>query len=163
MSFEPVFDENSQVLILGTWPSPKSWEQGFYYGHPRNRFWPLLAFLTDEPLPQTIEEKKQLLLRHRIALWDVLESCTIQGAQDSTIEDPVPVEIERVLKQAPIRAVLCNGAAAHRLYQQFLLPITGIEAAKLPSTSPANAAWSMQRLQVAWGQELTPFLHDKNN
>ena len=119
--------------------------------------------MTDEPLPQTIEEKKQLLLRHRIALWDVLESCTIQGAQDSTIEDPVPVEIERVLKQAPIRAVLCNGAAAHRLYQQFLLPITGIEAAKLPSTSPANAAWSMQRLQVAWGQELTPFLHDKNN
>ena len=159
--FGPVWGPDSRLLILGTWPSPKSREMGFYYGHPQNRFWPLLAALTGRPRPQTIPEKKALILESGLALWDTLESCTIQGARDETIRDPVPNDVAGLLKASGICAVACNGAAAHRFYQKVAQPLTGLEALRLPSTSPANAAWTMPRLEQAWGEALAPYLKGK--
>ena len=141
MSFAPVYGPGSRALILGSWPSPKSWDMGFYYGHPHNRFWPLLARLTGEALPA----------REELALWDVLASCTIEGASDASIRDAVPEDIGFLLARAPVEAVFCNGAAAYRLYVRYMQPVSGIGAVRLPSTSPANAAWSLDRLQEAWG------------
>ena len=163
MSFAPVYGPGSRALILGTWPSPKSREMAFYYGHPQNRFWPLLAALTGEPVParEDIEAKKQIILRHGLALWDTLASCTITGASDASIKDVVPNDIAALLEKAPIEAVFCNGATAHRIYTRYLQPISGIPAVKLPSTSPANAAWTMPRLEQAWGEALAPYLNGK--
>ena len=158
MSFEPVFGPASRALILGSWPSPESWRQGFYYGHPRNRFWPLLARLCGAETPQTVEQKRALILQNGLALWDVLESCTVTGASDASIKDPVPVDLAALLKKAPVEAVFCNGAAAHRFYVKFHQPLTGIEAVQLPSTSPANAAFGMEKLAAAWGGALGPWL-----
>ena len=160
MSFAPVYGPQSRALILGSWPSPKSWEMGFYYGHPQNRFWPLLAALTGESAPrrEDVEAKRGIILRHGLALWDVLASCTIQGASDASIRDAVPEDIAALLARAPIRAVFCNGAQAHRLYVRYMQPVSGIPAARLPSTSPANAAWSLARLREAWGEALGPYL-----
>ncbi|MDE7298087.1 MAG: DNA-deoxyinosine glycosylase [Lachnospiraceae bacterium] len=149
-NFEPVFDAQSRVLILGTFPSVKSREQGFYYGHPQNRFWRVIAELTGESVPHSIEEKKALLLRRHIALWDVIAGCTITGSSDASIRDAVPNDVSRVLAAAPIRGIFANGARAHELYRRYLLPITGREAVRLPSTSPANAACSLERLCEAW-------------
>jgi len=134
----PVFDENSRVLILGTMPSPKSREYGFYYSHPRNRFWRILAELYSSPLPETNQEKTALLLRHGIALWDVLKSCRIRGADDGSIRDPVPNDIEGLLKKTGIRNVFTTGSKAASLYRRLCLPKTGLAAFALPSTSPAN-------------------------
>ena len=155
MSFAPVYNEHSRALILGTWPSPKSREMSFYYGHPQNRFWPMLAALTGEPVParEDIEAKKQIILRHGLALWDTLESCTITGASDASIRDVVPADIAGLARKAPIRRVLCNGATAYRLYEKYSR-VPGLEAVKLPSTSPANAAWTMDKLAAAWGNYL---------
>ncbi len=160
MSFPPVYGPASRALILGSWPSPKSWALGFYYGHPQNRFWPLLAALTGEVVParEDIEAKQWLILRHGLALWDVLESCTIDGASDASIRDAVPGDIAALLAAAPIEAVFCNGAAAHKLYTKYMQSVSGIPAVRLPSTSPANAAWSLARLQGAWGRALGPYL-----
>ena len=160
MSFAPVYDDRSRALILGTWPSPKSREMAFYYGHPQNRFWPLLAALTGEPLParEDIAAKKQLLLRHGLALWDTLESCTITGASDASIRDVVPNDIAGLPPKAPIRAVFCNGATAHRISTQYQQPLTGIPAVRLPSTSPANAACSPARLEALWGAALADWI-----
>lgn len=155
MSFEPVFDQNSHTLIVGTWPSPKSREQGFYYGHPQNRFWPLMARLLGEGLPQTVPEKKAMLLRHGFALWDTIESCTITGASDASIRDVVPTDIAALARDTAIRRVLCNGATAYRLYTAYSA-VPDLAAVKLPSTSPANAAWSMDRLAGAWGEYVRP-------
>ena len=160
MSFAPVYGPRSRALILGSWPSPKSWDMGFYYGHPQNRFWPLLAGLTGEPVParEDIAAKRQLILRHGLALWDVLASCTIEGASDASIRDAVPEDIGFLLVRAPIEAVFCNGAAAYKLYVKYMQPVSGIAAVRLPSTSPANAAWTMARLREAWGAALAPYL-----
>lgn len=158
MSFEPVFGPASRAIILGSWPSPESWRQGFYYGHPRNRFWPLLAGLCGAPVPASVEEKQALILENGLALWDVLERCTVTGASDATIRDPVPVDLHALLEQAPVEAVFCNGAAAWRLYEKLLRPATGIAAVRLPSTSPANAAFGMERLRAEWGPALAPWL-----
>lgn len=157
MSFEPVFGPASRALILGSWPSPESWRQGFYYGHPRNRFWPLLARLCGAETPQTVEQKRALILQNGLALWDVLESCTVTGASDASIKDPVPVDLAALLEKAPVEAVFCNGAAAFRLYEKMLRPVSGIAAVRLPSTSPANAAFGMEKL-AAWGAALGPWL-----
>ena len=159
--FGPVWGPDSRLLILGTWPSPKSREMGFYYGHPQNRFWPLLAALTGRPRPPTIPEKKALILESGLALWDTLESCTIQGARDETIRDPVPNDVAGLLKASGICAVASNGAAAHRFYQKFAQPPTGREALRLPSPSPAPAAWTMPRRKQAWGEALAPYLKGK--
>jgi len=158
--FAPVAGPQSRVLILGSWPSPKSRQQGFYYGHPQNRFWPLLAELTGEPLPapEDIEAKRQLILRHGLALWDVLAGCTITGASDASIRDAVPNDLTGLLRQAPIQVVLCNGATAYRLYQKYLQPVYGLPAVRLPSTSPANAAVRPPQLKQSWGEALAPWL-----
>lgn len=153
MSFDPVYTRESEILIVGTWPSPKSREQGFFYGHPQNRFWPMLAALLQESVPGTIQEKKQLICGHRLALWDTIEQCTITGAQDASIRDVVPTDLAWLCAQAPIRRILCNGATAYRLCTTYhTLP--GIEVLRLPSTSPANAAFSMKRLMEQWGPAL---------
>lgn len=135
---EPVFDKNSRVLVLGTMPSPKSREYGFYYSHPQNRFWRVVSDLYGEPLPRTNEEKTALLLRRRIALWDVLKSCRIDGADDASIRDPVPNEIAGLLAKTNIRAVFTTGTKAAALYRRFCRKQTGLDATALPSTSPAN-------------------------
>lgn len=160
MSFPPVYTAQSRVLILGTWPSPKSRAMGFYYGHPQNRFWPMLAHLTGMPVPDRadIAAKKRIITANGLALWDTLASCTITGASDASIRDVVPNDIASLLRQAPIEAVLCNGATAFRLYETWQRPACGIPAVRLPSTSPANAAWSLARLEAAWGTALAPFL-----
>lgn len=144
--FEPVFDEHSTVLVLGTMPSPKSREQGFYYGHPRNRFWQVMAEVLKEPVPETIPEKKAMLLRHGVAVWDVLKSCDIRGADDGSIRNPVVNDMGRILENAEIKAVFTTGGKAAALYKRYCLPETGIPAAALPSTSPANCTMSYKTL-----------------
>ncbi len=135
----PLYDAHSQLLILGTMPSPKSRETGFYYGHPQNRFWPALAAVFGEPLPTGNEAKAALALRHGIALWDVLQSCEIDGASDGSIRDPVPNDVAALLRQTQILRVFTTGAAAHRLYHALCEPSAGIPAVPLPSPSAANA------------------------
>ena len=146
----PIFNEQSEILILGSFPSVASREGMFFYHHPQNRFWKVLAVVLDEPCPQTIEEKADLLLRRHIALWDVIASCEITGSSDSSVRNVVPNDLSAILHTAPIRAIFCNGALAHRMYDKHIKPITGIPAFKLPSTSPANASWSLERLLEAW-------------
>lgn len=148
--FEPVFDENSKVLILGTFPSVKSRENQFYYGHPQNRFWKVIAGLTESEVPQTIEEKKKLLLKHGIAIWDVIESCDIIGSSDSSIKNVVPADIERVVANSKIQNIYANGGTAKKLYEKYSQKKTGREIIGLPSTSPANAAYSLERLLECW-------------
>ncbi len=156
-TFEPVFDRNSRVLILGTFPSVKSREQQFYYGHPQNRFWKILAGLTKEEVPVTVQEKKELLLHHHIAVWDVVAECEIIGSSDSSIRNVVPADIGRILNEAPISMIYTNGGKAFELYQTYIMPETKIPAEKLPSSSPANAAWPLERLLEAWSV-LKPYL-----
>ena len=147
---DPVFDENSRILILGSFPSVKSREVQFYYGHPQNRFWKVLAAVLGEPLPETIPQKKAMLKKHYIALWDVLESCTIVGASDTSIEDVVPNKINGLVKASKVSRIFCTGATAYRLYQKYCAAEVGIDAVKLPSTSPANCAVSMEKLVEAY-------------
>lgn len=159
-TFEPVFDQYSRVLVLGSMPSPKSREQGFYYGHPRNRFWPVLAKILGEKEPVTIEEKRQMALKNHIAVWDVLESCEIHGADDGSIKNPVANDMNRVLKQAPIQAVFTTGTKAGALYKRFCQEKTGLKAISLPSTSPANCRMGMEELEVEY-RKILAFLAEK--
>lgn len=149
-TFQPVCDGNSRILILGTMPSVKSREVGFYYGHPRNRFWQVLGALADKPAPQTIPEKKAFLLSHGVAIWDVLQSCDIHASSDASIRQAIPNDMRELLAVSPVRRIFANGAAAYQLYQKHCLPQTGIPAVQLPSTSPANAAFSLERLTELW-------------
>ena len=149
-SFEPVYDKDSEILILGTLPSVKSRENNFYYGHKQNRFWKVLATLLKEPVPETIEEKKAMLLAHRIALWDVIQSCDIKGSSDSSIKNVQPTDIGMILEKTNVTQIYVNGNKAGQLYKRYQFPVTGIEAMVLPSTSPANAAWSFDRLCEIW-------------
>lgn len=148
--FPPLFDENSRTLILGSFPSVKSREQCFFYGHPQNRFWKLTAMLFDEEVPQSIEEKKRLILRHNLALWDVVHSCTITGSSDSSIKNVVANDLSPILNGSEVDRIFANGALAHKLYMKHIFPQIGIEAVKLPSTSPANAAFSLDKLLEYW-------------
>ena len=150
--FDAFFDKDSQVLILGTIPSPKSREQGFYYGHPQNRFWKVLADVLDEEFPQTVEERKGFLKRNHIALWDVLESCEIKGASDVSIRNARPNDMNRILQEADIRAIFATGAKAAQLYKKLCFPECGVEAVRLPSTSPANCGCSYETLREAYSQ-----------
>ena len=150
-TLEPVFDAHSRVLILGTMPSPKSREAQFYYAHPQNRFWPTLARLFDEPLPPTSDARRCFALRHGIALWDVLQSCEIEGASDASIRSAVPNELSVVLDNAPIQAVFTTGRRAYELYNRLCLhKMTEHECICLPSTSPANRRVSDLELQKAY-------------
>lgn len=148
-AFPPCCGPDARILILGTYPSPLSFESGFYYGHPRNRFWPLLARLLGGEIPRTVAEKKAFLLKSRIGLWDVLDNCDIKGASDASIRNPIYHDIPGLLREIPIQAVFFNGAQAEKLFQKsgFLLPVP---LCRLPSTSPANAAFSMDKLAAAW-------------
>ena len=146
----PLYDGSSRILILGSFPSVKSREAMFFYGHPQNRFWPVLAAVLGCERPTTIEEKTRLALTHHIALWDAIASCEITGSSDSSIREAVPTDLTPILQTAPIRQIFCNGTASYQLYCRCQLTRTGREAVKLPSTSPANAAWSAERLTRAW-------------
>lgn len=146
----PVYNEHSYILILGSFPSVKSREQGFFYGHPQNRFWKVLAAVYESEVPQTIEEKKAFLLQNGVAVWDVIASCEIQGSSDSSIKNVVPTDLSGILAQAPIRRIFVNGKKAEQLYRRYQEKQTGIRAVCLPSTSPANAAWGLERLVEAW-------------
>ena len=155
---QPVFDSRSRVLLLGTMPSPASREQGFYYGHPQNRFWRVLAAIFDEPAPRTIEEKRDMLLRHHIALWDVLASCEIEGASDASIRGAQPNDLVRIFDAADIRAVFTTGTKAGELYRKLIEPTLGVPCTTLPSTSPANAKMKLADLVGAYGKALLPLL-----
>lgn len=155
---QPVFDSRSRVLLLGTMPSPASREQGFYYGHPQNRFWRVLAAIFDEPAPRTIEEKRDMLLRHHVALWDVLASCEIEGASDASIRDAQPNDLARIFDAADIRAVFATGTKAGELYRKLIEPTLGVPCTTLPSTSPANAKMKLADLVDAYGKALLPLL-----
>ena len=152
----PFYNSDSEILILGSFPSVKSRETGFFYGHPQNRFWKVLAAICREDVPQTIEEKKAFLQRSRIALWDVIGSCEIEGSSDASIRGVVPNDLRVILDHAPIRTICVNGKTAYRYYEKYMRPKNGREAVCLPSTSPANAAWSLEKLQAEWGRCVTP-------
>ena len=149
--FPPLYDGNSRILILGSFPSVKSREQMFFYGHPQNRFWKTVSEVCKEDVPKTIEEKKSFLLRNKIALWDVIASCEITGSSDSSIKNVKANDISEILTKSRIRAIFVNGKTAEKYYNKYTKEKTGRACIALPSTSPANAAWSLERLTEAWG------------
>lgn len=146
----PLYDAQSKILILGSFPSAASRKGMFFYHHPQNRFWPLMASLLEESTPDNITEKTAMLQRHHIALWDSAASCEIEGSADATMHHIIPNDLNPIFETASIRAVFCNGAMAWNIYHRHIEPLVGFPAEKLPSTSPANAAWSLPRLQEAW-------------
>ncbi|MBE5879363.1 MAG: DNA-deoxyinosine glycosylase [Lachnospiraceae bacterium] len=146
----PVFDEYSNVLILGSFPSVKSREEGFFYGHPQNRFWKVVAAVYGQETPGDIEEKRKFLLTNHIAVWDVIQSCDIVGSSDSSIKNVTANDLNVILKKADIRQIYVNGKKAAQLYQRYIYPQIKREAVCLPSTSPANAAWHAERLIEVW-------------
>lgn len=148
--FEPIYNRESKILILGTFPSVKSREKQFYYGHPQNRFWKILELLYNNETLTTIEEKKAFLLKNGIAIWDVIASCDITGSSDSSIRNVVPTDLSLILQVAKIQKIYANGATAARLFQKYQEPIIQRKIITLPSTSPANAAYSLERLVECW-------------
>ena len=146
----PLFDAQSKVLILGSFPSVKSREQAFFYGHPQNRFWRVIAAVFGEEVPQTVPEKKRLILSHHLALWDVIARCEISGSSDASIQHAVPNDIGMILRQCDIRAVFLNGKTAEKIYRRTLEKPLGFTATVLPSTSPANAACGLEDLIARW-------------
>ncbi|MBR7070625.1 MAG: DNA-deoxyinosine glycosylase [Clostridia bacterium] len=149
---EPIYDAHATILILGSFPSVRSREQGFFYGHPRNRFWAVTAAVFETECPKTVIEKRAFLLANRIAVWDVLAACEIRGSADSSIRQAVPNDLSCILETAPIRRIFVNGKTAEAYYKRYLESTVGRKAVCLPSTSPANAAWSLERLITAWRQ-----------
>ena len=154
-NIEPIYDSQAKILILGSFPSVKSRAEEFYYAHPQNRFWRLLALVLSEPPPQTKEQKTKLLLKHQIALWDVAAKVEIEGSADSSLDCLATNDLGRIFEAADIRQVYCNGAKAWQLYHKLCEPLYKKPAIKLPSTSPANAAWNLARLRDAWQVILT--------
>lgn len=149
-TIDPVYDAQSKVLILGSFPSVKSREQQFFYGHRQNRFWKVLAQVLECDMPEEIPQKKAMLAKYHIAVWDVIASCEITGSSDASIREVKPNDLSRILACGDIRAIYTNGGKAHQLYQKYIFPVTGREAYPLPSTSPANAGYSLERLIEAW-------------
>ncbi len=149
-TISPVYDKNSRILILGSFPSVKSREQQFFYGHKQNRFWKVLAAIFGCPVPEKIEDKRKMLLENHVAVWDVIESCTITGSSDASIRDVVPNDLSRIFDKADIQKIYANGTKAYELYGKHLKPVWNRECIKLPSTSPANAAYSLERLVKEW-------------
>lgn len=147
---EPVYNESSKILILGSFPSVKSREEGFFYGHPQNRFWRVLSALLERELPSTTEEKKTFLLTHRIAVWDVIASCEIEGSADSTIKSVTPNDLTVILAAADIKAIFVNGKTAEKYYNKYILKRINRPAILLPSTSAANASFSLEKLTREW-------------
>ena len=145
----PVYDEKSRILILGSFPSVKSRESGFY-GHPQNRYWKVLAAIFGDNIPLTVPDKKAFLLRHHIAAWDVIASCDIEGSSDSSIKNAVPNDLSPILETANIEQIFTNGKTAYTLFQKYTAPLIHRDSICLPSTSPANAAWTLEKLTEAW-------------
>lgn len=152
--FPPLYDKNSTILILGSFPSVKSREQLFFYGHPQNRFWKVIANVFGDSVPTTIQEKKDLLRKHHIALWDVIKSCDIEGSSDSSISGVVPNDLSEIFAGADIQKIIVNGKTAEKYFNKYTRDVIRKDAICLPSTSPANAAWSLDRLTEAWGKHL---------
>ena len=148
--FGPLYGENSRVLILGSFPSVKSREQNFFYGHPQNRFWKVIAAVFDRPVPQNIPEKRELILSQGMALWDSIASCEIVGSSDSSIRNAKANDLSIILDACPIEQIFTNGKKSDELYRKYIGPVIRREAICLPSTSPANAQWSLERLIEAW-------------
>lgn len=146
----PVYDINSKILILGSFPSVKSREQRFFYGHPQNRFWKVTAAIFGEEVPETVDEKREFLLRNKIAVWDVIAQCEIEGSADSSIRNVLPNDISLILKESSVKKIFVNGKTAKNYYDKFILGKINVEAHVLPSTSPANAVWSLNKLIDAW-------------
>ena len=160
----PLHGARANALILGSFPSPKSREQGFFYGHPQNRFWPMLAVVTGEPVPDwaDIEAKKRIILRHGLAVWDTIGACDIRGASDASIRNAVPNDVAALIRQLGVQAVFCNGAASGRIYAKYAEPLTHLPAVVLPSTSPANAACRPETLREVWGEALKDYITVSN-
>lgn len=148
--FPPLYDEGSEILILGSFPSVKSREQNFFYGHPQNRFWKVLSAVFEAPLPVTIEEKKEFLHSHHIALWDVIAECDITGSSDSSIRNAKPTDLQQVIKESRISRIFCNGKTSAQYFEKYQLPLLQLQAKTLPSTSPANAVFTLDKLIYAW-------------
>lgn len=148
----PLYDENANILILGSFPSVKSREVEFFYGHPQNRFWKVISAVYESETPKTVEEKREFILSHRIALWDVIASCEIKGSADSTIKNVTPTDLSSILNAAPIKQIFVNGKTAEAYYKKYTEKVIDRKAICLPSTSPANAAWSLERLIKEWGK-----------
>ncbi len=146
----PIYDENSKILILGSFPSVKSRENQFFYHHPQNRFWKVMASIFNEDIPATIEDKKSLLIINKVALWDVIKSCEIEGSSDSSIRNVVPNDINLILEKSNIQQIFCNGNKSYSLYKKYLEKDTGIKSISLPSTSPANARFNLDMLVHEW-------------
>ena len=149
-TINPVYDSRSRILILGSFPSVKSREQQFFYGHKQNRFWRVLAQVFDCAVPEDVSQKREMLLSHHVAVWDVIASCEITGSSDASIRNVTPNDLSPILSQADIRTIYTNGGKAQQLYQKYILPVNGRGAVSLPSTSPANAGYSLERLVEAW-------------
>ena len=148
--FGPLYGSGSRILILGSFPSVKSREQNFFYGHPQNRFWKVMAALFGSEVPETISEKKGLILDNGLALWDSIASCVITGSSDASIREVRPNDLRIILDNSPIERIYCNGRKSHEMYEKYIRPVIGREAGCLPSTSPANAQWSLEKLVAAW-------------
>ncbi len=151
-TIEPVWNENSKVLILGSFPSVKSREEGFFYGHKQNRFWKVTASVCDCSVPENIQDKKKMLLSNGIAVWDVIHSCDIVGSSDSSIKNVVPNDIGIIIENSKVERIFTNGKKADELYKKYIEQSVGINAVCLPSTSPANAAWTFEKLCAVWKQ-----------
>ena len=156
--FPALYNESSRILILGSFPSVKSREQRFFYGHPQNRFWRVTAGVLGCPVPQDIPEKRAMLLNNGIALWDSIARCVIEGSSDASIEQVVPNDLSPIFAAADIRRVFCNGKKSWEMYHRYIEPNIGYSAVCLPSTSPANASWSLERLILVWKEQLAPYL-----
>lgn len=154
----PLYDADSRILILGSFPSVKSREAAFFYGHPQNRFWKVMAYVLDCPVPVTVEEKKAMLHGRHVAVWDTIASCTIVGSSDASIRDVVPNDLGKILKTAKIRQIFTNGGTSHKVFRKYQYRLLGREDICLPSTSPANARCSLEMLQQEWSRRLRPFL-----
>ena len=152
--FPPLYDKNSNTLILGSFPSVKSREKMFFYGHPQNRFWEVISAVFGDKMPVSIEEKKKFLLKHGVALWDVIASCEIEGSSDSSIKNVTANDITEILDCADIKTIFVNGKTAEKYYKKHIENVVGRSSVCLPSTSPANAAWSLDRLIEEWGNKI---------
>lgn len=148
--FPPLYDKDSKILVLGSFPSVKSREQLFFYGHPQNRFWKVTAAVFGDDVPKSIEDKKEFLHKNHIALWDVIASCDIEGSADSTIKNVVPNDLDAIIKNSKVKRIFVNGKTAEKYYNKYTKDKLGRAAVCLPSTSPANAAWNIERLVGAW-------------
>lgn len=151
--FSPVFDSYSSILILGTFPSVKSREYGFFYGHPQNRFWKLMTVLTKSlEIPKSIDEKKELLIKNKIAIWDAIYSCDIEGSKDVSIKNVIPNDLSIILESADIKQIYANGRVAYEIYMKYCYHNIKRKIIKLPSSSPANASYNFEKLKSVWEQ-----------